>query len=198
MPTTVPSDALDVCADLLGLLTDTTTEPRPDPQLEALSLAVSADLPVLLWGEPGIGKTAALNQLAGTLGLPLTTVIASVHEPADFTGLPVVGDDPAAQGVPMAPPDWAVRLARTGRGLLFLDELGSALLEVAAIARTVGGRRDLVTVVSCDAAARVAAPLCRAEDIPLLGGGTDLRAGFARALRPRPGRTCHRRSGPAS
>ncbi|MFB7355277.1 vWA domain-containing protein [Streptomyces gardneri] len=68
-------------------------------------------------------------------------------------------------------------------------ELGSALLEVAAISRSVGGRRDLVTVVPCDAAARIAHPLCRAEGIPLIGGGgTDLRTGFAAALgaRPRP------------
>ncbi|MEU0071908.1 VWA-like domain-containing protein [Streptomyces sp. NPDC006332] len=66
-------------------------------------------------------------------------------------------------------------------------ELGSALLEVAAIARAVGGRRDLVTVVPCDAAARIVHPLCRGEGIPLLGGGgTDLRTGFAKALRARP------------
>ncbi|WP_446209719.1 vWA domain-containing protein [Micromonospora sp. IBSANI012] len=66
-------------------------------------------------------------------------------------------------------------------------ELGSALLEVAAISRAVGGRRDLVSVLPCDAAARVVHPLCRAEDIPLVGGGgTDLRTGFARALRSRP------------
>ncbi|MCZ0210084.1 VWA-like domain-containing protein [Streptomyces sp. UMAF16] len=66
-------------------------------------------------------------------------------------------------------------------------ELGSALLEVAAIARAVGGRRDLVSVISCDAAAGIAVPLCRAENIELLGGGgTDLRSGFARALRSRP------------
>ncbi|MFD4864338.1 VWA-like domain-containing protein [Streptomyces sp. NPDC058412] len=68
-------------------------------------------------------------------------------------------------------------------------ELGSALLEVASISRAVGGRRDLVTVVPCDAAARIVHPLCRGEGIPLLGGGgTDLRAGFAKALRtgPRP------------
>ncbi|MEV7978245.1 VWA-like domain-containing protein [Streptomyces sp. NPDC086519] len=66
-------------------------------------------------------------------------------------------------------------------------ELGRALLEVAAIARAVGGRRDLVSVLSCDAAARTVQPLCRAEGIALVGGGgTDLRAGFARALRARP------------
>jgi predicted metal-dependent peptidase len=58
-------------------------------------------------------------------------------------------------------------------------ELGTALLEVAGIARAVGGGRD--------AAAGVAHPLCRAEGIPLLGGGgTDLREGFAAALRTRP------------
>ncbi|MFD5327186.1 VWA-like domain-containing protein [Streptomyces sp. NPDC127092] len=66
-------------------------------------------------------------------------------------------------------------------------ELGSALLEVTAISRAVGGRRELVDVVTCDAAARVVHPLCRAEGIPLVGGGgTDLRTGFATALRSRP------------
>jgi predicted metal-dependent peptidase len=69
------------------------------------------------------------------------------------------------------------------------SELGSAILEVAAIGRAVGGRRDLVTVVPCDVAAGIAYPLCRGEGIPLIGGGgTDLRTGFATALRtsPRP------------
>lgn len=66
-------------------------------------------------------------------------------------------------------------------------DLGSALLETAAITRAVGGRRDLVTVISCDAAAHIAAPVCRATAIPLIGGGgTDLRTGFTQALRTRP------------
>ncbi|MFD4035444.1 AAA family ATPase [Streptomyces sp. NPDC058637] len=145
--TTTPADRpratqLDVADSLMALLRDTTTEPRPDIQLEALTLAVAADLPVLLWGEPGIGKTAALTQLAVSLDLPLTTVIASVHEPSDFSGLPVIGDDPAGNGVPMAPPDWAVRLVRAGRGLLFLDELSTAPPAVqAALLRLVLERR---------------------------------------------------------
>lgn len=141
-PALTAGSRLDVAGDLLALLRDTTTEPRPDIQLEALTLAVAADLPVLLWGEPGIGKTAALTQLASALDLPLTTVIASVHEPSDFSGLPIVGDDPAGQGVPMAPPDWAVRLVRAGRGLLFLDELSTAPPAVqAALLRLVLERR---------------------------------------------------------
>ncbi|MGW1540116.1 AAA family ATPase [Streptomyces sp. NPDC002309] len=147
-PAPAPTDAsgpgaqLALADDLLTLLRTTTTEPRPDEQLDALTVAVAADLPVLLWGEPGIGKTAALTQLAASLGLPLTTVIASVHEPSDFSGLPVVGDDPAVQGVPMAPPQWAVELVRAGQGLLFLDELSTATPAVqAALLRVVLERR---------------------------------------------------------
>ncbi|MFF3362982.1 MULTISPECIES: AAA family ATPase [Streptomyces] len=143
LPAPPATDAqLAVADDLLALLRTTTTEPRPDEQLEALTLAVAADLPVLLWGEPGIGKTAALTQLAASLDLPLTTVIASVHEPSDFSGLPIPGEDPAVRGVPMAPPQWAVELVRAGRGLLFLDELSTATPAVqAALLRVVLERR---------------------------------------------------------
>jgi hypothetical protein len=128
--------------ELIARTRATRTEPATNPQAEALALAVTANLPVLLWGEPGIGKSATLQQLAGALDVPLETVIASIHEPSDFAGLPIVGDDPARQGVPMAPPDWAVRIARVGRGLLFFDELSSAPPAVqAALLRVVLERR---------------------------------------------------------
>jgi len=160
------SPQLHLADELLALLRDSTTEPHTDPQLSALMLAVMADLPVLLWGEPGIGKTAAMSQLSADLDLPLTTVIASVHEPSDFSGLPVVGDDPAEQGVPMAPPDWAVRMVRAGRGLLFLDELSTAPPAVqAALLRLVLERR--VGALRLPPAVRIVAaanPRCSAAD----------------------------------
>ncbi len=138
----VTSGALDAADALIAAGRMTRTESVSDPRVEALALCVSANLPVLLWGEPGIGKTATLTALAERLGTPLETVIASVHEPSDFAGLPVVGADPAAEGVPMAPPDWAVRIARTGHGLLFFDELSSAPPAVqAALLRVVLERR---------------------------------------------------------
>jgi hypothetical protein len=132
------------------------TEPVRDPRVEALALAVSANLPVLLWGEPGIGKSATMAQLADRLGTPMETVIASVHEPSDFAGLPIVGADPATTGVPMAPPDWAVRLANAGEGLIFFDELSSAPPAVQAallrvvLERHVGSLRlpDAVRIVA--------------------------------------------------
>ncbi|MET7343422.1 AAA family ATPase [Streptomyces sp. NPDC087866] len=142
VPAQAASHPLDAADALNQRLRATRTETVDSPQLEALALAVTANQPVLLWGEPGIGKSAGLEQLAAGLGLDLETVIASVHEPSDFAGLPVVGDDPATTGVPMAPPDWAVRLARRGQGLLFFDELSSAPPAVqAALLRVVLERR---------------------------------------------------------
>ena len=129
---------LQAADHLISLTRAAATESRADPAVEALSLAVAANLPVLLWGQPGIGKSSTLVQLARGLALPLETVIASVHDPSDFAGLPIVGADPASQGVAMAPPDWAVRLHRAGSGLLFLDEISSAPPAVqAALLRVV-------------------------------------------------------------
>src|ERR1700733_14901792 len=93
-----------------------------NPAVEALGVAVAARVPVLLWGAPGTGKTSAIRAMAQIMGLPCETVIASIREPSDFAGLPiVVGDE-----VRFAPPAWARRLAEAGHGLLFLDELSTA------------------------------------------------------------------------
>ena len=60
---------------------------------EALGVAVAARVPVLLWGAPGTGKTSAIRAMAEAMDLPCETVIASIREPSDFAGLPVVTGD---------------------------------------------------------------------------------------------------------
>lgn len=102
--------------------------------VEALGLAVAARVPVLLWGAPGTGKTSAVRALSRELGLPCETVIASIREPSDFAGLPVV----AGGEVTFAPPLWARRLAEAEAGILFLDEISTAPPAVqAALLRVV-------------------------------------------------------------
>lgn len=102
--------------------------------VEALGVAVAARVPVLLWGAPGTGKTSVVRALSEELGLPCETVIASIREPSDFAGLPVVADGRVA----FAPPRWAMQLAREEEGVLFLDEISTAPPAVqAALLRVV-------------------------------------------------------------
>ena len=107
---------------------------RQDAAVEVLGVAVAARVPVLLWGAPGTGKPSTIRAMAEQMGWPCETVIASIREPSDFAGLPiVVGDE-----VRFAPPGWARRLAEAGHGLLFLDELSTAPPAVqAALLRVV-------------------------------------------------------------
>ena len=112
--------------------------------VEALALAVAARVPVLLWGSPGTGKTSVVRSLAGAYGLPAETVIASIREPSDFAGLPIVHHDGTYPRVDFAPPRWAQRLAAAGEGVLFFDEISTAPPAVQAallrvvLERTVG------------------------------------------------------------
>ena len=120
--------------------------------LGVIAIAVAARTPVLLWGGPGVGKTASVVAMAEAAGMPLEIVIASIREPSDFAGLPVID----GSSVHWAPPRWASRLAQEGRGLLFLDELTTAPPAVQAalmrvvLERTVGDLRlpDEVAIIA--------------------------------------------------
>lgn len=122
--------------------------------IAALSVALQAGVPILAWGPPGVGKTAVITALAESLSLPLEVVLASIREPADFSGLPVIRED----GVRMEAPAWARRLSQAGKGILFLDEISTAPPAVqAALLRVVldrvVGDLELPAAVSVVAAA---------------------------------------------
>ncbi len=91
--------------------------------LAALQVLLWAGVPVLLWGDPGTGKTATVERYATEAGWAMVSVIASLHDPTDFSGLPV--RDGAS--VTYVPPQWACEVAaHDGVALVFLDEVNTA------------------------------------------------------------------------
>lgn len=94
-------------------------------------------IPVLLWGRPGVGKSSFLEALH-TPDFPVLTLIASIHDPTDFSGLPVHHEGKVRYAVP----EWVKTFEDKGVGLLFLDELTTAPPSVqAALLRVVLERK---------------------------------------------------------
>lgn len=94
-------------------------------------------IPVLLWGPPGVGKSSFLESLDQP-NFPVLTLIASIHDPTDFSGLPVHENGRVRYAVP----EWVQQFSEDGDGLLFLDELTTAPPSVqAALLRVVLERK---------------------------------------------------------
>jgi hypothetical protein len=94
-------------------------------------------IPVLVWGAPGVGKSSFVESLARP-DYPVVTLIASLHDPTDFNGLPTLHDG----RVRFTPPEWVFLFEEAGKGILFLDELTTAPPTVqAALLRLVLERK---------------------------------------------------------
>ena len=128
--------------------------------VEALGTGIAAGVPVLLWGAPGTGKTSLIRAIADTAGLPCEVVIASIREPSDFAGLPIIdrGDGSRSPSVVFAPPSWATALSAAGRGLAFFDEISTAPPAVQAALLRVVLERTVGDLALPDAVSVVAAP----------------------------------------
>ena len=120
-------------------------EPYPLPTgARALLIAMATPtpqgpigIPVLLWGRPGVGKSSFIEGLAQP-DLQVTTLIASIHDPTDFSGLPILEEGTVRYAVP----NWVTEFRDDSDGILFLDELSTAPPSVqAALLRVVFERR---------------------------------------------------------
>lgn len=100
-------------------------------------------VPVLFWGHPGIGKSSAVEGAGQKLGVHVETIIASLREPSDFSGIPypdtvtLKGSSEPMRIARMLPPSWALRAA-VEPVWVFLDEISTAAPAVqAALLRVV-------------------------------------------------------------
>ncbi|MBB4078175.1 hypothetical protein GGR28_000776 [Lewinella aquimaris] len=94
-------------------------------------------IPVLLWGKPGVGKSSFIEGLANDR-LRVTTLIASIHDPTDFSGLPFLENGQVRYAVP----EWVSDFDQSPDGILFLDELSTAPPSVqSALLRVVFERK---------------------------------------------------------
>ena len=104
--------------------------------------AISADVPVIVWGPPGCGKTAMIRGMAKANNCHVEIVIASQMNPEDVGGIPHVL--PSGE-VRLAPPLWVRRIKNSlesGRKTwVFFDEMSCARPDVqASLLRTIQER----------------------------------------------------------
>jgi MoxR-like ATPase len=92
-------------------------------ELTEFLLNVATVRPVFIWGPPGIGKSALVQQFARQVGLDCVSLLGSQIAPEDLIGVPQIVDGVSR----FCPPS---TIARKEAYCLFLDELNACSQEV--------------------------------------------------------------------
>lgn len=104
-----------------------------------LSVLLPAGKPVLIVGQPGIGKTDIVHQVAQRIGYDLWIGHPAVADPTDFKGMPALVNG-SAEWLPYG--DLRALLNAKRPTIAFLDDLGQAPAAVqAAVMQLIGARR---------------------------------------------------------
>jgi hypothetical protein len=91
-----------------------------------------APITPMLWGQPGVAKTAIMKEIADELGYAYFPLRLSQREAVDLLGLMYLHvDEETKQSVTdYHPPKWFARALHKGKAIIFLDELNRARPEV--------------------------------------------------------------------
>lgn len=92
-------------------------------QLKDVLLNIGIIRPVFIWGAPGIGKTAIVEEFAAEVGLDCVSLLGSQLAPEDVIGVPQIVNGKSV----FCPPRM---IARDKPYCLFLDELSACSQEV--------------------------------------------------------------------
>lgn len=92
-------------------------------ELSEFLLNIAPVRPVFIWGPPGIGKSALVEDFANSVGMPCVSMLGSQLAPEDIIGVPRIEDGISR----FCPP---AQIARSEPYCLFLDELNACSQEV--------------------------------------------------------------------
>ena len=87
--------------------------------------------PVMLWGPPGVGKSDLIAQIGERNTIPVVDIRLSQMEPSDLRGIPFRDHDKVEWAIPSMLPN---KEKHGSQGILFLDEITSAVPSVSAAA----------------------------------------------------------------
>lgn len=102
---------------------------RIDQTMQTLAIAHATDTPLLLWGPPGVGKSSLVKQFAQSLGLPVLDWRLTLMDGVDMRGTPREKNGKTYWAPPVELPT-----DPESKGILFLDELAQARMEVKNVA----------------------------------------------------------------
>ena len=98
------------------LLLTALSVPLGDPREEGCKMG----LPLVLWGDPGIGKSESVEAVSRFLAQYMATVFPSTCAPEDFSGIPV--PDGSGGLIRICPMADVRELCEIKEGILFIDE----------------------------------------------------------------------------
>ena len=104
---------------------------KPQEFSKFLTQTIPAQMPVLIKGAPGIGKTDIVSQACADVGARLLVSHPVVDEPVDYKGMPSIKDD-HAEFLPFGPLRQLIEADQPT--VYFMDDLGQAPPTVQAAA----------------------------------------------------------------
>jgi len=104
---------------------------RAEAISQSLDALIESQIPVFVWGSPGIGKSSIVKQIAQQKGLAFVDLRLSLLDPTDLKGIPFF--DQENNEAVWASPNFLPHDPNS-RGILFLDEINTAPPSVQASA----------------------------------------------------------------
>ena len=89
---------------------------KPTQIIQALPQLLNTPHSPFIWGDPGIGKSDIIREVAAQLKIGLTDLRLSIYDPTDLKGFPTIVGTGKSQGMHFVPP---ALLPTKGKGIMY-------------------------------------------------------------------------------